>query len=843
MHTDPLPIEEVLPQVQAALSEHGHAVLQAPPGAGKTTRVPLALLEAPWRAGQRLLVLEPRRLATRAAAQRMAQLLGEPVGETVGYRMRLDQRVGPRTRIEVVTEGVLTRMLQSDPALEGVGLVVFDEFHERSLQADLGLALCLEARSVLREDLRLLVMSATLDGEAVARLLGEAPLITSAGRTYPVTTHHRAHRVEGRLEDAVAATVHDVLAEETGDVLVFLPGAGEIRRVAERLAGLPASVRVHALYGLLPQREQDQALAPSPSGQRKVVLATSIAETSLTIEGVRVVVDSGLMRGPRFDPGSGMTRLVTRPVTRDAADQRRGRAGRLGPGVCYRLWTRADEARLADHRRPEILEADLTPLALDLAAWGTPDPAALHWLSAPPTATYAQASDLLTYLGALDAEGRLTDHGRAMQRLGLHPRLAHMVLAALPLGLGRLACDVAALLEERDLLRASAGPVEADLRLRLQALEAPGRPGTFHGYTVHGGARHRVRQAAQQVWRRVQREDGADLPAPTSPLDHLGVLVAFAYPDRLAQREHEQADGTVRYRLRTGRRVTLSPPQVLSKAPFLAVADLGGPQREARIFRAVSLTEADLRLHFGGQIHTEQAVAWDAGAQAVRATQRDVLGALVLREGPLADTDPEAVRTALLEGIRQEGVALLPWTKEARQLQARIVFAARHEASLPDTSDGALLDDLATWLGPYVDGMRSRGDLQRLDLGPLLRHRLTWAQQQTLDAMAPSHLTVPSGSRIRLDYSDPTAPVLAVRLQELFGQTETPTVARGAVPLTVHLLSPAHRPVQVTQDLAGFWATSYFDVRKDMRGRYPKHPWPEDPLSATPTRRAKRRKG
>jgi ATP-dependent helicase HrpB len=826
-----LPIESVLPELRAALRGGTSAVLQAPPGAGKTTRVPLALLDEPWLGGQRIVMLEPRRLAARAAASRMSQMLGERVGETVGYRIRMETRVGPATRVEVVTEGVLTRMLQSDAALEGVGIVIFDEFHERSLHADLGLALTLQSRAVLRDDLRVLIMSATLDGGPVAALLGGAPLVTSEGRAWPVETRWLPRKTDERVEAIVARKVAEALEREDGDVLVFLPGAGEIRRVEERLgdADLPPNVRVMPLYGNLAQEAQDEAIRPSPPGRRKVVLATSIAETSLTIEGVRVVVDGGLMRVPRFSPRTGMTRLDTVPVSRASADQRRGRAGRLGPGVCYRLWTEAEDASLAPFRPPEILEADLAPLALELAAWGTADPAELPWLDPPPAAAYAQARALLAGLGALDASGAVTPHGRRMAALPLHPRLAHMLLMAKEMGHGATACALAALLGERDVLRGEGGPPDADVRLRLEAL----RGRSAGRWATDRGALHRVQAEARDLRRQlgIRGSEAEDDEAA-------GVLLAFAYPDRIAQRRPGAAG---RYLLRNGRGAALGPGQSLSGAPWMVAAELDDAGREGRILLAAPIEPAEIDRHFGDQVARETEIAWDEETGAVRARRVDRLGALTLREAPLADPDPEAIAAALVEAIRRAGIGSLPWTKGARQLQERIVFLHRFDPAFPDASDDALAATLDEWLGPRLHGLRKRDEVQRLDLAAVLEGMLTWEQRRTLDAQAPTHLEVPSGSRIPVDYSDPESPVLAVRLQEVFGWTETPRIAGGRVPLTLHLLSPAHRPAQVTRDLASFWKTGYFDVRKDLRGRYPKHYWPDDPLVAEPTRRAKPR--
>jgi ATP-dependent helicase HrpB len=829
-----LPIESALPELKAALAGAGAAVLQAPPGAGKTTRVPLALLDEPWLQGRRIVMLEPRRLAARAAARHMARLMGQDVGGTVGYRVRMETRVGPTTRIEVVTEGVLTRMLQSDPALEGVGLVIFDEFHERSLHADLGLALTLQSRALLRDDLRLLVMSATLDGGPVAALLGDAPVVTSQGRGFPVDVRYLPGRVEGRIEAAVARTIRQAVESSEGDVLVFLPGAGEIHRVEEMLrdGDLPPHLRVLPLYGNLPQPAQDEAIAPSPLGRRKVVLATSIAETSLTIEGVRVVVDSGLMRVPRFSPRTGMTRLETVTVSRASAEQRCGRAGRMAPGVCWRMWPEHAQAGLVPHGTPEILDADLAPLALELAAWGVADPAELAWLDPPPSAAFAQARELLRELGALDAGGAVTPHGRAMAELPLHPRLAHLLLRGRELGMGGLACDLAALLSERDVFRRGDGPPDADLRLRLEALRDAAAGRRARG-PADAGALHRVLAESREWRRRLRVREEGDASAA-------GLLLALAYPDRIGQR---RAGRSGRYLLRSGRGAALAENDPLTAAPYLVAAELDGQGRESRVYLAAAVELEEIERHFADQVEREEAVAWDAEAKAVRARRRERLGAIVLREAPITDPDPDLVTRALLDGIAGEGIGALGWSKGAAQLRERIAFLHRHDPSWPDVSDEALAAGLAEWLGPYVYGMTRLDEVQRIDLHEVLLGMLGWERRSALDELAPSHLAVPSGSRIPIDYADPEAPVLAARLQELFGMTETPRIAGGRVPLTIHLLSPAHRPVQVTRDLASFWKTGYFEVKKDLKGRYPKHYWPDDPLQAQATSRVRPRPG
>jgi ATP-dependent helicase HrpB len=825
----PLPIDPFLPALREALREHPRVVLQAPPGAGKTTRVPLALLDAPWFAGQRIVLLEPRRLAARAAAYRLAEQLDEEVGQTVGYRMRQETRVGQKTRIEVVTEGVLTRMLLDDPSLEGVGIVVFDEFHERSLVADVGLAFCRQTQEVLRPDLKLLVMSATLDADALAGHLG-APVIRSEGHMYPVDTRYLGHALRGlRPEAPTAEAVRRALRETEGDLLVFLPGTAEIRRTLELLADVTDRAEVLPLYGDLTREEQDRALRPA--GRRKVILATSIAETSLTIDGVRVVVDAGLMRVPRFDASSGMTRLVTLPVARDAADQRRGRAGRQAPGVCYRLWSEHQQQHLADARSPEILEADLAPLALDLAAWGTVEPAALSWIDPPPNPAFTQARALLEHLDAVDAGGHLTPLGREMAAMPAHPRLARMMaLSPHP----ALAADIAALLEERDILRGQPGSNSADLRLRLEPINAVRNgdrlPATLHHMTVDRGAIHQVLQNANR-WR---QRLGID-HRPSDPT-HAGATLALAYPDRIAQR---LADG--RFRLRDGRRAILDSQDPLAGADFLAAAALDGRPDGARLFLAAPLTRDDIEAVLGGQVDTVDTVAWDHSAERVTARRERRLGAVVLSSVPMPNAPPEAITRALLGEVASRGLHLLNWTQDADRLRARMAFLHHHFPDWPDLSAESLTATLTEWLGPFVQHIHRLDDLRKIDLVPALTALIGWERQRQLDTLAPERLEVPSSSQIALDYSDPARPVLAVRLQEVFGMMETPRLAGGRVPVTMHLLSPAHRPVQVTQDLASFWRDTYFEVRKDLRGRYPKHYWPEDPSQAEPTRRVRPR--
>ena len=857
-----MPVEEALPALRQALAARGAAVLEAPPGAGKSTLVPLALLDEPWARGKRLIMLEPRRLAARAIAQRLAHSLGEAVGQTVGYRMRLDTRVSGATRLEVVTEGVLTRMLQQDPALEGVAGLLFDEFHERSLQADLGLALSLDARAQLAPELRILVMSATLDGEAVARLLGDAPRVSLPGRLYPVETLFAGRGLPplpgaqaaggDSPEKIVARLTLRALREQTGDVLVFLPGAREIRRVGELLdaAALGRGVHVVPLYGDLAGEQQDAALVPAAAGTRKVVLATNIAETSLTLPGVRAVVDSGLARRALFDPATGMSALVTRRISRASAEQRQGRAGRLAPGACYRAWSEGAHASLAPFTPPEIVEADLAPLALELASWGARDAGTLAWLDAPPAAMLAAAAALLERLGALEADGRIRAHGRRMARLGVHPRLAHLLLRARELGSLTLGSQLAALLSERDLMRGGAAGSDADIRTRLALVRGEETP-----EGLDRRALERVRRTARDLDRQVTRlsgEPGAgEVPrggsrgADRDADRDVGLLLALAYPDRIGRRRGTQGAA---FTLTNGRGAEFATAQTLARREFIVAVDLDDRSRDARIHLAAPLERADLMEQFAARIRRVDSVAWSTREQAVLARRTLELDALVLEEQPLAPASAEAMREAMLAGVRELGLEALPWDREARELQARIEFlrAAPARAGAPPwpaVADAALAGALGSWLAPWLEGVTRREHLARVPLEQALRALLSFEQQRALDERAPALLTMPSGSRIRVDYRGDDAPAVAVRLQEVFGLAATPRIDGGRVPVTLRLLSPAQRPVQVTRDLASFWRSAYLEVRKDLRGRYPKHYWPEDPLAAQPTRGARRPRG
>ncbi len=833
-----LPISEALPALGEALRHRRAVIVQAPPGAGKSTLVPLALAQSPWLGKGKILMLEPRRVAARAVANRMSSLLDEPVGKRVGYRTRLDTRVSRDTRIEVVTEGILTRMLQDDSSLAGIGCVIFDEFHERSIHADLGLALCLEAQEMLREDLRLLIMSATLDMQPLAHLLGGAATITSAGRSFDVATHYVARRPDSSLEQQTAQVLCRAQRENAGDALCFLPGAAEIRRVQQTLEALDLApnTRILPLYGDLGSTEQDLALAPTARGTRKIVLATSIAETSLTIEGVTIVVDAGLRRHAEFDPATGMSRLVTARISRAAADQRRGRAGRLGPGVCYRLWSEGMHASLAAQTSPEILHADLAPLALELACWGATDAGSLRWLDPPPAAPLAQARDLLGSLAAIDAQSRVTPHGRRLARVGAHPRLAHMLLRARDTGAPRLACDLAAILCERDVLRAERGARDVDLRLRVAALRDPGTP-LPTGLSVDARAMAQARRAARD-WQQSLRGERAETVDPHTAT---GAVLALAYPDRIARRRGD----TGRYLLANGRGAQFGEPQALAKSEFIVAAELDGAEREARIFLAAPLELAEIEREFTDRIATRDTIAWDARSQAVESVRERRLGSLVLEAVQLAAPAMEFVTAAMLEGLRQMGLGVLPWTPELRQWQARVAllrrFAVPAPEPWPDLSDTALTATLEEWAPLWLGSASRREHLARFDLASALRARLSYAQREILEREAPTHLSVPSGSRIPLDYAEGEVPSLSVRLQEMFGLVQTPSVAAGRAPLLLKLLSPAGRPVQVTRDLVSFWDRGYHEVKKDLKGRYPKHYWPEDPYAAKATRRARPR--
>jgi ATP-dependent helicase HrpB len=813
-----LPIDDALPALTAALAAHDAAVLVAPPGAGKTTRVPLVLAEEPWAQGRKILVLEPRRIAARAAAERMAATLGEKVGETVGYRVRFGSKVSRRTRIEVVTEGIFTRRLIDDPALEGVAAVLFDEFHERSLDADLGLALARDAQQGLREDLKLLVMSATIDGARIARHLGDAPVIASEGRAFPVETHHVGRDPKAPIEAQVADVTLRALRAERGSILVFLPGTAEIRRtetrLKERLAD--AATDVVPLYGALDAATQDRAISPSPPGRRKIVLATSIAETSLTIDGVRVVIDSGLARVPRYEPDVGLTRLETVRVSRAAADQRRGRAGRTEPGVCYRLWDEGQTAALEPFGRPEILTADLSSLVLDLAQWGVADPDQLTFLDAPPRPALAEAKALLRELGAIDADGRITAEGKQLRSLPLAPRLARMVVVAAAEGAGRLAAETALVVTERGL-----GGDDVDLRHRLDGLR---RDRSRRAEDARGMATR---------WAELVASDAS--PSAAS----IGSILALAYPDRIAK---NRGGATGAFLLANGRGAQVDPASPLAREPFLAVAEIVGSAAQGRIVLAAAIALAEIETRFADRIDASEEITFDPPSASLRGRRLRRLGAIALAEQPVAVTADDQAARVLAAGVAKSGLDRLPWTKALSQWRDRVMFLRVAEGEeWPDLSDSGLAARLDDWLVPMLMGKTSLAQLTAEEVGGALTALLPHGLRRRLDAEAPTHFEAPSGSRIPIDYEAQEGPKLAIRVQELFGLARHPTIAGGRVALVVELLSPAHRPVQVTRDLPGFWRGSYAAVRAEMRGRYPRHPWPDDPLSAPATRRAKPR--
>ncbi|MFP7723431.1 ATP-dependent helicase HrpB [Lysobacter sp. A3-1-A15] len=827
------PIDELLPRIRESLAAHPRLVLEAPPGAGKTTQVPPALLDAPWLQGRRILLLEPRRVAARAAAHFMAAQRGEAVGETVGYRIRFDNKVSAATRIEVVTEGILTRMIQDDPTLEGVGAVLLDEFHERHLAADLGLALALDVQASLREDLRIVVMSATLDGERLAAFL-DAPRLASEGRAFPVEVAHFPSRRDEQMEHQARRAVEHVLASHPGDVLVFLPGRREIARVESLLAmRAPAAgegpVEVLALHGELPVEQQSRVLQPAPDGARRVVLATNVAESSVTLPGVRVVIDSGLAREPRYDPNSGFSRLEVVAIPQASADQRAGRAGRVAAGWAYRLWPSSQ--RLEPQRRAEIGQVELAGLALELAAWGDAD---LRFVDTPPPGPMAAAHDLLQRLGAVDGTS-ITALGRRMLALGTHPRLAAMLLVSGDGVEPALACDLAALVESRDPLRDGGDALAA----RWRALAA------FRSGRAPGSASRAALAAIDQVARQWRRRVRAGQPPDAIDAHRLGDLLAHAYPDRIA-RQHP--DDAWRYQLANGRSARLHDHSALFGEPWLVVAELRHDRGDARIQRAAPVDEARLRRDFPGRFSSEDRVVWDGASRAIAAIRETRFDRIVLDRRPLARPDPSRYAEALVDAVRQSGLDALPWTQATRQWRARVqcVRGWQPDAGLPDLSDAALLASLDAWLAPALAGKTRLDALGESAFADALKTLLDWSQRSRVDALAPTRIAVPSGQQRQIEYAvdvdgTPQPPVLAVKLQELFGLADTPRIAQGRVPVTLHLLSPAGRPLQVTQDLRGFWERTYPEVRKEMKGRYPRHPWPEDPWNATATHRAKPR--
>ncbi len=844
-----LPIIEVLDSLRAAFASRDEVVLQAPPGAGKTTMVPLALLKESWLGSQKILLLEPRRVAARAAAMRMAQMLGEEVGDTIGYRIRQDHCVSANTRIEVITEGILTRLLQSDPSLAGTGLVIFDEFHERNLNSDLGLALTMQGRALFRDELplRVLVMSATLDGESIADLLGNAPIISSEGRQFPVeASYSRSCNLRDSIIQPTVQTIERALAEQSGNLLVFLPGQKEIRRVARALADSLASARddsiiVAPLYGSLPLGRQQEAIEVPAEGLRKIVLATNIAETSLTIEGIHTVIDSGLVRSPVFDPATGMTRLATRRISRASAEQRMGRAGRLAPGHCYRLWSEEQHSQLVGHSTPEILQADLAAMTVQLLAWGVDSPSELAWLDTPPAGSFAQSVAMLEVLGAVfktdSGSYQLSPHGLRIAQMPLHPRLAHMLLVSCDIDALDTASLLASLLSERNPLAKGSTEIAGSLAVLKGDMPCP--PGHKGWFKRTWKQAKRYRALALEV------HQAAKFNVNVAKSEVLGVLLASAYPDRIA-RLRSKSDGT-QYQMANGRSAILSTSDSLAGEQWLAVAEVGGRVGETsdRIYSATSLMPENFEGALSSLVHLTDHVCWDDRSGKFVAEQRRVIGKITLSALPLDDVPEDARFSALLSVVRKNGLGILPWTKNLLQWHARVQLLHDTEPDpgairWPDLSDEALLATLEQWLRPYLAPVVRIEDFQKLDLKAMLHALLPWPLPLELERLAPERLVVPSGSNIAVDYTQ-SPPVLEVKLQEMFGCEETPCVAAGRVPLLIHLLSPARRPLQITQDLAGFWRTSYQDVKKEMKGRYPKHPWPDDPLGAEATRYTKRR--
>jgi ATP-dependent helicase HrpB len=816
----PLPIDAVLDELARALAANNAAVLVAPPGAGKTTRVPLALLDEPWLKNRKIIVLEPRRIAARASAERMAKTIGERVGETVGYRVRFGSKISRATRIEVVTEGIFSRQILDDPELAGVAAVLFDEFHERSLDADLGLALARDAQTGLREDLRLLVMSATLDGARVARLLGEAPVIASEGRAFPVETRYLGRKPDAPLERQMADAIAAALRADPGSVLAFLPGAAEIRRTQNFLGERvhDASVEIVPLFGALDAAVQDRAIAPPPKGHRKVVLATSIAETSLTIEGVRIVVDSGMARVPRYEPDIALTRLETVRASRAAVDQRRGRAGRTEPGVCYRLWDEPQTASLAAYTQPEILSADLSSLVLDLAQWGVSDPSTLAFLDPPPAPALKEARSLLGELGALDADGRITAEGKSLRALALPPRLARMIVDSHRLGAGEAAAQIAAVLTERGL-----GGDSVDLDVRLDQFRRDRSPRASSARSLT------QRWAAQVAGSSPSPQDEGELST--------GLMLALAFPDRVARNR-----GNGSFVLANGRGAAVEQTSALARMPYIAVAELTGTAAQGRILLAAPIEQAEIEQHFDDQIESADEISFDRGTMALRARRRKTLHAITLSEAPMALQPSAETASVLADGLIAAGLDKLPWSKPAKQWRDRVMFLRKAEAEpWPDLSDAALAAQREAWLVPALFDKTSLKEFSSGELSDALMTLLPWELRARLEREAPTHFEAPTGTQLAIDYEAEQGPTIAVRLQELFGLNSHPSIAKGAVPLVLELLSPAHRPVQVTRDLPGFWRGSYAAVRSDLRGRYPRHPWPEDPASALPTRRVKPR--
>ena len=878
-----LPITQVLAEIKNHLSQSNRLILQAPPGAGKTTLVPLALLDQHWLADKKIIMLQPRRLAARNAASRMADLLGEKVGHTVGYQIRQDRCYAKQTRILVVTEGILTRKLQADPELKNIALVIFDEIHERNLQADLSLAFCLQSQEFFNENLKILLMSATLDSQKLSSILSSdqaVPIVSSRGRSFPVDIIFRADNLppvdRWNLAQIVSRQAMDVLTHQQGNILIFLPGAGEIKQVENLLQTYLTdqkmiSVIIAPLYGDLSKVQQDQALSIPPAGQRKIVLATNIAETSLTIDGISAVIDSGLHKELRFNPGSGMDSLHTTLISQSSATQRSGRAGRLSAGTCYRLWTQSRHKQLQSHHSAEILSADLSPLMLEVAQWGVQDVGELHWLDQPPSATSAQAKDLLLSLGAINAAAQITAHGEKMLSLGLHPRLAHMILKGQALNLTENSCLLAALLTEKDIFRKNESR-NSNIVDRLFILQQIAAQQIKADQSIDKQQCQRVLQSAKEFYKRLSNNDSnanRNFRQRVNPInndmtnDMTGVLLAFAYPDRIAKLRNNKDR---RYLLSNGKGAFFTHQDILASEDFLVIANLhqqsntadarraGAGKAEARIFTASPISLTQIEHYFSNLIDQEDKLSWNPKTQKVESVLRKKLGRIILSEKVNHSIDNTKSQTLLLQGIKILGLKCLPWSKQALQFKQRVQFIQyqqQHNSSIkkqlnhvewPDFSDEFLLNNLNLWLSPYLHKKNSIKQLQTLDLSAILNSCFSWQQIQSLNELAPEKIKVPGGSNISIDYSNPEAPVLAVRLQELFGLQQTPAIIKGSFPLLLHLLSPASRPMQVTRDLASFWENTYTDVKKELRGKYKKHYWPDDPLQAQATNRAKPRK-
>jgi ATP-dependent RNA helicase HrpB len=848
MKVEILPIEKHILKIKEALKTRRCAVIQAPPGAGKTTRVPLALMDEPWLENKKIILLEPRRLAAISCAGHMADLLKEKVGQTIGYQIRLDRKIGPKTRIEVITEGIFTRKIQNDPFLEDVGLVIFDEFHERNIHSDLGLALGLESFEALRKDLRILVMSATMDVKAVSKLMENAPAIVSKGKSFNVKTIYmpplnRQNRTVP-IEIFCAAAIKRAASESHGDMLVFLPGVGEIKRLHSFLKeNLDKGIHVCPLYGNLSQKDQARAFYPSIQGERKIVLATSIAETSITIDGISVVIDAGLMRIPMFSSQTGMSLLSTLPVSKASADQRRGRAGRTGPGTCYRLWSEYDNGLLKAFTQPEILRNDLTFVVLELAAWGVLDPGQLKWLDLPHEKSFDQAKNLLKTLGALDKDGHISSHGKKMACAGLHPRLAHMVIKASGKGQGFLACKIAALLNERDFILFDQGEFDPDIRLRLEIIDAfkTGKRSGQKGFQVNKGILHRIMELTKKM-----AKDFGIKPSKID-IEKAGSLIALAYPDRIARKRNNQGNT---FLMASGKGAFFTQTTSVSINEYIVAIHVDGNPENAKIFLAAPYSKKDLELDFGHGFKFVQTVFWDKQKKAVQAMENIFFKGLVVEQRPLSNIDQDRACAILIKEIQKSGLCLLPWTKKLTSLKERAQFLQNtglFSSALPDVSDRTLEKQIEIWLAPFIKGIFSLKQLGKMDLESAFLSMLTWEQRQTIEKMAPTHIRVPSGSKKPLKYSIKNglldAPILEVRLQEMFGLSFTPKIARQTLAVTLHLLSPAGRPVQVTNDLESFWKNTYKDVKKDLKGRYPKHFWPDDPLNARPTSRVKKKQG